>query len=193
MSPWIAKAVVLTASLVMIAIRAPHGQRSRGVKVVKDRKGRQEVVLLTLAWLGFLVPLVWIVSPAFAFAEYPLRLGPFVAGVGCFAVGLWLFYRSHADLGTNWSITLQVREQHCLITRGVYRHVRHPMYLAILVYSIGQGLVLPNWVAGPSYLIAFAILFALRVGAEEKMMLDEFGHEYAAYMAKTKRLVPGLW
>ena len=52
MNPWIAKAVILAASVVMVAIRAPHGQRSRGVKVVKDRKGRQEVVLLTLAMLG---------------------------------------------------------------------------------------------------------------------------------------------
>jgi hypothetical protein len=52
MNPWIAKAVILASSIVMVAIRAPHGQRSRGVKVVKNRKGRQEVILLTLAWLG---------------------------------------------------------------------------------------------------------------------------------------------
>ena len=70
MNPWIAKAVILAASIVMVAIRAPHGQRSRGVKVVKNRKGRQEVILLTLAWLGFFVPLVWVASPAFSFAEY---------------------------------------------------------------------------------------------------------------------------
>jgi hypothetical protein len=83
MNPWIAKAVILAASIVMVAIRAPHGQRSRGVKVVKNRKGKQEVILLTLAWLGFFVPLVWVASPAFSFAEYPLRLNPFIAGVVC--------------------------------------------------------------------------------------------------------------
>ena len=143
--------------------------------------------------LGFVVPLIWVASPALSFAEYPLRLGPLVAGVVCLVVGLWLFYRSHADLGTNWSITLQVREHHRLITHGVYRHVRHPMYVALLLYSVGQALVLPNWVAGPSYLITFGILFVFRVRAEEKMMLEEFGDEYAAYMAQTKRLVPGLW
>ena len=126
MNPWIAKAVILVASIVMVAIRAPHGQRSRGVKVVKNRKGRQEVVLLTLAWLGFFVPLVWVASPAFSFAEYPLGLNPLIAGVVCLVVGLWLFYRSHGDLGTNWSVTLQVREHHQLITHGVYQRVRHP-------------------------------------------------------------------
>ncbi len=193
MNPWIAKAVILAASLVMVAIRAPHGQRSRTVKVVTNRKGTLEVFLLTLAWLSFFVPLIWIVSPAFAFAEYPLRAGPLAAGVLCLVVGLWLFYRSHADLGTNWSVTLEVRERHRLITDGVYRTVRHPMYSALLLYSLGQALALPNWVAGPSYLIGFATLFAFRVGAEERLMLEQFGDEYAAYMRRTRRLVPGLW
>lgn len=193
MNPWIAKVTILAASVVMIAIRAPHGQRSRGVKVVKSRKGPMETVLLTLAWLGFLVPLVWIASPVLSFAEYPLRASLLIAGIACLAVGLWFFHRSHADLGTNWSITLEVREQHRLITTGIYHRVRHPMYTALLLYSVGQVLVIPNWVAGPSYLIASGILFAFRVKAEERMMLDQFGDQYAKYMSRTKRLVPGVW
>jgi protein-S-isoprenylcysteine O-methyltransferase Ste14 len=111
----------------------------------------------------------------------------------CSVVGLWLFYRSHADLGTNWSITLEVREQHRLITQGVYRRIRHPMYSALVLYSVGQALVIPNWVAGPSNVVAFAILVSLRVHAEEQMMSEAFGDEYAAYAARTKRLVPGVW
>ena len=193
MNPWIAKAVILAASIAMVAIRAPHGQRSRGVKVVKNRKGRQEVILLTLAWLGFFVPLVWVASPAFSFAEYPLRLNPLIAGVVCLVVGLWLFYRSHADLGTNWSVTLQVREHHQLITRGVYQCIRHPMYSALFLYSLGQALVVPNWVAGPAYGVAFGLLFALRLRAEERMMCETFPGEYEVYAARTKRLIPGVW
>jgi len=193
MNPWIAKATILIASALMIVIRAPHGQRSRRVKVVTNRKGTMETVLLTLAWLGFLVPLIWIASPAFSFAEYPLRASPLIAGIACLAVGLWFFHRSHADLGSNWSVTLEVREQHRLITDGIYRRIRHPMYTALLLYSIGQALVIPNWVAGQSYLIAFGILFAFRVRAEERMMIDQFGDEYVKYAARTKRLVPGVW
>ena len=193
MNPWIAKAVVLAGSVVMIAIRAPHGRRSRSVKVATSHKTPLETGLLALAWLGFFVPLIWVGSPAFSFAEYPLGTGPLVGGVTCLVIGLWLFYRSHANLGTNWSITLEVREQHRLITRGVYQRIRHPMYLALVLYSVGQALVIPNWVAGPSNLIAFAILFALRVGAEERMMVERFGAEYAAYIARTKRLIPGVW
>src|SRR6185503_18511183 len=160
----------------------PHGRRSRSVRVVRDGKGTLETALLTLAWAGFFVPLIWIASPVFSFAEYPLRAGPLAAGLLCLAAGLWLFYRSHADLGTNWSITLEVRERHRLITHGVYRRVRHPMYSALVLYSVGQALVIPNWVAGPANLVAFAVLFALRVRQEERMMLEQFGDEYTAYM-----------
>lgn len=193
MDPWFAKAAVLAASIAMVAIRAPHGQKSRSVEIAEDRKGSKEVTLLALAVAAFFVPLLWLVSPLFEFAEYPLHPLAWSTGVPCFAAGLWLFHRSHADLGTNWSITLQVRANHTLVTRGVYTHVRHPMYTALFLYSIGQTLALPNWFAGPSYLVAFGVLFALRVRDEERMMLDRFGDEYARYAARTKRLVPGVW
>jgi protein-S-isoprenylcysteine O-methyltransferase Ste14 len=193
MNPWFGKAIILASSIVMVLIRAPYGQRSRGVKVVRSRRGALETVLLTLAWVAFFVPLVWVAAPVFAFADYPLRPAPFLAGTACLGVGLWLFARSHADLGTNWSITLEVREKHQLVTQGIYRSLRHPMYSALLLYSLGQALVVPNWIAGPSYAVAMSLLFAFRLGPEERMMLEEFGKDYEAYRVRTKRLVPGIW
>jgi len=109
-------------------------------------------------------------------------------------VGLWNFHRSHVDLGGFWSITPEVREKHRLVTEGVYRWIRHPMYLGLCLYSLGQALVVPNWVAGPSYGFVFSLLFALRIGcAEDRMMREEFPREYDAYAARTKRLIPGPW
>ena len=127
-----------------------------------------------------------------AFADYALHPVPLLTGAVCLTLGLWLFHLSHADLGANWSITLEVREKHRLVTRGVYRRVRHPMYTALLLYSVGQALVLPNYVAGLSSGVAMALLVALRIGPEERMMLEEFGKDYQEYMALTKRLVPGI-
>ena len=193
MNPWFAKAIILASSIVMVIIRAPHGQRSRGVKVVRSSRGALELVLLTLAWLAFFVPLVWVAAPVFAFADYSLRPVPLSAGVVCLAVGLWLFARSHADLGTNWSITLEIREEHQLVTNGIYRNLRHPMYSSLLLYSLGQVLVVPNWIAGPSYGVAMALLIAFRLGPEERMMLEKFGKDYEEYRGRSKRLVPGVW
>lgn len=193
MNPWIAKVVILAADVVMVAIRAPHGNRSRSVKTVRSWKTKREAWLLTLAWVSFFVPLVWVVSPAFSIAEYGLHPVPLIAGIVCLAVGLWLFHRSHADLGKYWSITLEVRENHQLITQGIYRRIRHPMYAALFLFALGQLLAVPNWIAGPSYLVSLGILFTLRVRNEERMMRETFGDEYVAYEARTKRLVPGLW
>jgi protein-S-isoprenylcysteine O-methyltransferase Ste14 len=193
MNPWFAKAVILLASIVMVVIRAPHGQRSRAIPVVKSRKGPLEIALLTIAWVAFFLPLIWIATPFFAFADYPLHLIPLLTGSLCLMLGLWLFHRSHAHLGRNWSITLEVREKHDLVAHGVYRWVRHPMYLALLIYSLGQALVLPNWLAGASYGVAMVLLVALRLRPEERMMVEQFGKDYEAYMATTKRLIPGVW
>jgi len=193
MNPWYAKALVLAASVAMVAIRAPHGQRSRGVPVTRSRRGRLEIGLLTMAWVAFILPLVWIVSPVLSSADYLLCPLPWAAGAALLGAGLWLFHLSHRDLGENWSITLEVREGHRLVTNGLYARVRHPMYLALLVYGIGQALALPNWLAGPSYAAAMLLLIACRLGPEERMMLEAFGEEYEAYRARTKRLVPGVW
>lgn len=193
MNIWFAKGAVLAANIVMIAIRAPHGQRSRGVKVVKNARGALENVLIGFAGLAMLLTIAWLATPLLSFADYPLHPASFVAGLVITALGLWLFARSHSDLGTNWSITLEVREKHVLVSHGVYRHIRHPMYSSLFVFSLGQALFLPNWVAGPASLVSFAILFAFRVGREERLMLETFGAEYAALAARTKRLVPGVW
>ena len=80
MNPWVAKAVVVVATVVMMAIRASHGHRSRSVKVANSYKTSRETGLLVLAWVGFFVPLIWVASPAFWFAEYQLRASSLVAG-----------------------------------------------------------------------------------------------------------------
>ena len=157
------------------------------------KDGTLETILLIIAWTSFFLALIWIVTPLLAFADYPLHPALFAAGTSLLAFGLWLLYRSHADLGTNWSITLQIRERHQLVTSGIYRWARHPMYLALLTFAIGQALALPNWLAGPAYLVAMLLLVGLRLGPEERMMREEFGADYDAYAASIKRLIPGVW
>jgi protein-S-isoprenylcysteine O-methyltransferase Ste14 len=191
-SLWIARAVVLAAALALIAIPA-LAHRGAGKKIVRSAKGPGERVLLALVSLGFLCALVWAVTPLFGFADYQFRPFLFVPGMICLLAGLWLLHRSHGDLGADWSITLEIRDGHELVTGGVYRRLRHPMYLALLLYGLGQALVLPNWLAGPAYLAAFALLVACRLGPEERLMTETFGTDYQAYRARTWRLVPGLW
>jgi protein-S-isoprenylcysteine O-methyltransferase Ste14 len=192
MSPWLPRAVVLVGILAMFLVPALV-HRGASIPVARAQKGRRERVLLALVALGFLLTITWITTPLLAFADYGPRPVVFATGSLLFAVGLWLLYRTHAALGAYWSVTLEVREGHRLVTQGLYRTVRHPMYLALLTCGAGQALALPNFVAGPAPFVAFALLFAMRLGPEERLMRETFGAEYEAYRARTARLLPGVW
>ena len=194
MNPWFGEALFLVGIASTIIIRAPHGGRSSKVAVVESRRGPLEIALLALMWItGVILPLVAIFTPFLSFVDYPLHPGAFAMGTVVLSLGIWLFYRSHADLGRNWSISLEIREDHQLVRSGVYRHIRHPMYTAIFLTALAQALLLSNWLAGPSCFLAFLVMFALRIGREEAMMLNKFGEAYGDYMNRTKRLIPHLW
>jgi protein-S-isoprenylcysteine O-methyltransferase Ste14 len=67
------------------------------------------------------------------------------------------------------------------------------MYLGFLLWVIAQLLLLPNWVVGAAGLVGWTVFFGSRVGREERMLLDEFGDQYEEYMARTYRVLPGLF
>lgn len=188
-----AKVVMLLANVVMISIRAPHGQRGRRLPVVMRRRTRADNVALNINAITYFFPLLWIVTPVFGFADYGLRAAPYYLGVCCLLCGMYLFRRSHMDLGDNFSNSLELRARHQLVTGGIYAFVRHPMYLALFVYLVGEALVIPNWFVGPAELLAMLLLFVIRVGPEERMLRETFGPRYGVYAMATKRLVPGVW
>lgn len=175
-------------------IRLPHDRRSRRTAKVRRASGLREKLLLSASTTGLgILPALYVFGHAFRFADYSLHPAQVVIGGLIFAVALWMFYRTHKDLGRNWSVTLEVRDQHRLVTQGVYNSVRHPMYAAFWLWALAQAFLLPNWIAGPAGLIGFGILFFMRVGREEQMMIETFGDEYRSYMQRTARVVPGLY
>ncbi len=176
---------------IYIAMRAYWQERLRGEAVVAHRRSLREAALLVLVAIGcVLLPVLYLVSPwlDFAACASPAPL-PWL-GTAILIAALWLFWRSHADLGRQWSVTLEIRDRHQLITRGVYARVRHPMYAAIWLFSLAQGLLLANWLAGWSAFAAFGALYFLRVGNEERMLEAQFGDAWRAYCARSGRLVP---
>lgn len=175
-------------------IRIPYQRETQQNTIIDNRKTPQENGLLFLVFLGMVaLPLVYVFTPWLDIANYHLPIWANGLGVVTFAIAMWLFWRSHHDLGKNWSPTLQIREAHTLIVSGIYQKIRHPMYASVWLWSIAQALLLPNWIAGLSGIIGFGILYAVRVSNEEQMMLDQFGTQYQEYMHKTKRLIPYLF
>ncbi|MEM6736998.1 MAG: protein-S-isoprenylcysteine O-methyltransferase [Bacteroidota bacterium] len=172
-------------------VRRPHEQKNKKNKIIDDQKSFQEKLLLFLVFVGMmLLPLIYVFTGLFSFADYQLSLPFHALGVVIMSLSSWLFYRSHKDLGKNWSVSLEIREEHNLVSSGVYNKVRHPMYSAIWLWSIGQALLLNNYIAGLSGLLFFGLMYFLRVGPEEKMMEGTFGNEYLVYKSKAGRLWP---
>ncbi len=174
-------------------IRYPFERRARKVGIRKSLLDIREKSLLAAAVIGlFVIPAVYVLTGFPAALDRPFM--PLVAWLGLvpLVAALWLFRRSHADLGRNWSITLQLREQHALVTSGVYRLIRHPMYSSFFLLGVAQMLLIPNWFAGLAGVAGAGVLYGFRVRREERMMLESFGDDYRAYMAATKRIVPWL-
>jgi len=194
MSPAIAKTLFVLCVIAWYVIRLPYQRRARATPVCRSARGLREKSLIVIAGAGLgIIPIIYATSGLPRIANRPFV--PELAWVGAmvFAAALWLFHRTHHDLGCNWSPSLEVRESHSLVTNGIYARIRHPMYGAFWLWAVAQALLLPNWVGGLAGLGGFGALYFLRVGNEERLMLETFGEEYRRYMERTARLVPGLY
>jgi protein-S-isoprenylcysteine O-methyltransferase Ste14 len=174
---------------VFVAIR---GRYDRGLG--HPQPDAIDALTMVTTGLGMIVaPLLYVLTPWFDAFGHQAASWLQIGGVSAMVCGLWLFWRAHADLGSAFSRTLGLREDHALVTHGVYRVLRHPMYAAIWLVALSQALLLPNWLAGVAGLIGFLPMYVWRAPREEALLSRAFGESYASYARSTPRLFPSLW
>ena len=194
MTVFVAKLLWVAGIAGWFAIRYPFQRQAARQRVARSAGGVQDRIVLAFSALGqFVLPFVYVVGGWPAFADYPFHPLQGWLGLATLAVALVLFRLTHIQLGRNWSISLETRRKHSLVTSGLYAYVRHPMYSSFLLSALAQILLLPNWVVGPAGLVGFAVLFFFRVGREERLMIETFGEDYRAYQRRTARIVPRLY
>jgi len=194
MTPALSKFAFVMLAIGWYLIRYEYARRSRRETIQRSDRGFRESALLLISLTGLgVLPFTYVATAIPHFAAYTFH--PLQAWLGLLVAiaALFMFHLTHRALGRNWSVSLDVREDHQLVTEGIYRRVRHPMYSAFWLWAIAQALLLPNWVAGFSGLVGFGILFFGRVAREEGMMLETFGDDYRAYMARTGRIFPSIF
>lgn len=175
-------------------IRYPYARKARKTATLRAVGWSRERILLAVATIGlFIIPVLWLVTGWPHQVNYRLSYPVVVIGGLLYLASLWLFRRSHKDLGRQWSASLEIRESHQIVRAGVYRRIRHPMYASFWLWALAQAFLLPNAVAALSGLVAIAILFFTRIDFEERMLTEAFGDDYRAYMRETKRIIPGIY
>jgi protein-S-isoprenylcysteine O-methyltransferase Ste14 len=95
-------------------------------------------------------------------------------------------------LGRRFSGLVAIQPGHTLVTGGIYRVIRHPSYLGLLVSLVGWALAFRSTV-GVLLTALFVPPLLARIRAEEELLRTQFGDEYDSYRARTSRLIPGLF
>ena len=181
--------IAVTLALFALSGAALFTQASLSSGVREDRSNRWVIAALVIPGLlaGFL--------PA-----YTDRLGIWTIGgdgvrwlgFGLFVLGGYLRMAPVFVLGRRFSGLVAIQPDHRLVTDGIYRFIRNPSYLGLLINALGWALAFRSLV-GVGLAVLMIIPLIARMNSEERLLADQFGAEYEAYRAKTWRLVPFLY
>jgi protein-S-isoprenylcysteine O-methyltransferase Ste14 len=151
-----------------------------------------------MGWLELKVPpplvalavgiLMWLASSLIVPVEVPfgLRVGIAVAVASTGAVfgipAMVSFWRFKTTMNP-----IKPSSASVLVTSGVFRFTRNPMYLSLLLYLLAWALYLSNWLA--LLLVPLFVLYINRfqIAPEERTLSSLFGPEYAAYKGRVRR------
>jgi len=186
----VAVVVIIAVQLYYVISETRMTRRTtRGADNSADRGTRKIVwILSAIAFDGAWLPVV------FGFGKL-LALGAWLTWVGVVIMISGVAFRQYVInfLGKFFTATVQIRKDHQLIKDGLYRHIRHPSYLGLLVLALGNGIALANWISLLLCIALPAIGILRRTKVEEKELSDHFGEQYQDYRKNTWRLIPYLY
>jgi len=106
--------------------------------------------------------------------------------------GLVVAITARHTLAGNWSGAVAFKEDHELITTGLYQYVRHPIYTGMLLMILGTALSVATLGAAIGFLIILVgVLLKLR--QEEALLTKHFAQDYLSYKNRTRTLIPFIW
>jgi protein-S-isoprenylcysteine O-methyltransferase Ste14 len=173
------------------ALEAPEGsKRSRGEQSKRVRRQSIVLVVLVLLLFGtlFFLPFADRRGIGVVMAGQLVRwLGLVLCSLG-FALMFW----SRVALGRMHSGEVTLQKSHQLITTGLYRYIRHPIYLGIICSALGLSCLFRSWI-GLAVMIPIVIGLLFRIKDEEALLHTVFGREWEAYRKQSWRLIPPLY
>jgi protein-S-isoprenylcysteine O-methyltransferase Ste14 len=117
----------------------------------------------------------------------------FVVGLALMAVGIAVRLWAIVVLGRFFTVDVRLHADQTVVDRGPYRWVRHPAYTGLIVFFVGFGLALSNWVSLAVLALLPTLGLLVRIHAEERALFAGLGEDYRRYAAGRRRLFPGVW
>ncbi len=117
----------------------------------------------------------------------------YLCGITLLIIGGIILIYSRLLLGKFGSSKIIIEENHFLILKGMYKYIRHPIYLGMILVFFGYALSFRTLITPFAFFFSFFILFKNRMDSEENMLKDRFGKDYELYMKKTKRIIPFIY
>jgi len=115
-----------------------------------------------------------------------------IVGLALAVIGFTILLIAQITLRRSYSSTLVIREDHQLVTHGIYRFTRHPIYLGNIIFCIGVP-VFTSSLYGLLILSALIPIFLNRIRMEERLLTEEFGDAYRTYKEETSKLIPFIY
>jgi len=115
-----------------------------------------------------------------------------VIGLALFFTGLTIMLVGQTTLWRNYSATVIIREDHQLITHGIYRFTRNPIYLGLIMAITG----IPVYVASLYGFLSSLVLIPIvlnRIRLEERLLTEEFQDAFVRYKETTRKLIPFIY
>jgi protein-S-isoprenylcysteine O-methyltransferase Ste14 len=182
----LAYVVIAAGTTVAIASLVPPPGRGRGDEEKRVRRQHLAVVLLQVLGLAIVIVAPYGDRRGIGLVSFP---GSRATGLALFAAGQAIVSWAQAALDRQFSVEVTIQEGHRLVTGGVYRWIRHPRYLGIVVFTAGFSLVFRS---GPALALvgAEAAVLLWRIRDEEALLRREFGDAWDAYARRSWRLLP---
>jgi len=115
-----------------------------------------------------------------------------IVGLALFMLGLAVMVTGQITLWRNYSATVVIRENHQLITHGIYRFTRNPIYLGAIIAVFGLPVYAGSMYGCVTMLVLIPIVLN-RIRLEERLLTEEFQDAYLKYEATSKKLIPFIY
>lgn len=186
-------AVILFTGMGISIYSRRKADRDSGEKLSRKADGTPMMTAIRIGGLTlWLSPFVYLLNPKWmAWSKLGLSEAIRWSGVGLGVLCVFGIYWLFSSIGTGITPVSATRKEHKLVTHGIYRYIRHPLYTIGSSLFVSFGMMADSWFIAALGIFTF-ILMAIRTPKEEANLIEKFGDEYREYMKRTGRFLPKL-